>query len=560
MSINAPQESTSNTKIIRPVIYLRVSTNEQDYKSQLVSIRKFCSDNKLDFDSIPIYQDKESASKALKNTPFSYEDDTLFSTRTDLNRLLLDANLHKFDTLILHSHDRLTRNVYESFMLKLMFQKLGTKICYTNPGENLNSKNEAMNTFFDNLLSNLSEFESNLIASRTKLGNSYNIKQGYWAGGKAPLGYRLKRSAFNNRKSHLTTAPSDLIIVKDIFALYAQGESINTIATLMSQKYPDKRKWTGNSIKSILNNETYTGTICWDRKGGKRNPVKHKSTPIRSPFYEDLAIITCDEFDKVKELRQLKKANPKYLNSPYILRDKLCCGICNKRLRAKNNGINKKSVYHCENYDEQKGKNRRHISVPTDVIHESVKKKLIEFALGSYPITFIDCICDNLCSLYNKELLQIAAAISEIESQLGDITDYISLCSNELNVVNNKESLFECEKETENKKEADDKFKEKTIFLNILDEANTILMLTSESLEKQKKTLTDRKGSIENILQNRDLMKTNVQCDIEKIDNFINSPNKDSQLHFRQLVYCIVEKIILTRNSEKGIDIDIIFK
>lgn len=140
-----------------------------------------------------------------------------------MNELITDAKLGKLDAVAVYTHDRLTRNVEESLILKFLFKKLKIKLYYCKPGEKLDTESEKLEIFFDNLLDNLSALEANMIGSRSRLGNEYNINHGYWAGGPSPYGYKLKNISPKSKKSILSISYFEANIVQDIFKNIFKG-------------------------------------------------------------------------------------------------------------------------------------------------------------------------------------------------------------------------------------------------------------------------------------------------------------------------------------------------
>lgn len=69
-------------------------------------------------------------------------------------------------------------------------------------------------------------------------------------------------------KSKLSIYAPEARVVKKIFELYTTGYTPKDIVQFIKSEYSynKDRLWTINSIKSILNNPVYTGTMVWNKK------------------------------------------------------------------------------------------------------------------------------------------------------------------------------------------------------------------------------------------------------------------------------------------------------
>lgn len=532
-----------NLSIKNIAIYLRVSTEKQDSntskKTQLSTIEKYIDDNKINVHSKFIYEDKDSASRRPRGLTI---DDDKISSRPGLNELIADARLKKFDTIIVFSHDRLTRNVQESLLLKYLFTKLDIEIIYCRAGEKLNSENQKINDFFESLLNNLSQLESNLIASRVKLGNEYNIKHSYWAGGPPPYGYMLVKDHIDSKKSVLEIVYTEARIVKEIFTLYIRGYTPDKIAAVIKEKYQDNddRKWTKNTIKSILSNKDYTGVIVWNKKGGVRNPVKHHN-PIESKKIKDNIIISDAMWEEAQKVKALQIENAKYLSTSFLLKNYLTCSKCGKLMNCKNNGKSKSRVYYC-----LKEAGKWELSVNADLIENKVLQEL-----GSL-ITSLLTVEDNLNKFYERYLnnFEVKKDLylkqhSELMKLVSDNNHYLTECESELSTISSDLDPSDT-----------DNYNKHIKFLEELAELNSYLQINKNILERKlskikeqvEKTVID-KDSFQRIL----LSKQNMLRFIEE-----NAYDKSSYMRsLRILFYDFIDKIIL---SEDKTQIDIILK
>lgn len=535
-------------------IYLRVSTDKQEdntsKENQLKYIKKFITLNNWDNIPYEIYDDTQSASHHPK---FDFVNDELdeftdfedFSPsiflRKDLRRLIYDASLKRFNKLLVYSHDRLSRDIYESLFIRQTLKRLNIEIIYCKPGEQLNSGNASSDTFFENLLSSLAALEANIIGGRTFLGNRTNISNNLWAGGPPPYGYYLTPSPNPDyRNKHILTLNTlEKSVVKTIFNLYTLGYSPKDIANFIKTEYPynTDRTWTLNSIKSILTNPIYTGTIVWNKKGGSRNPKKKKeSEHIKSNYIEKLAIIDSETWNKSLYIRELQRNNPKFLSTQFLLKDIVRCKECGNKLICKNHGNSSGSVYICNNCPET-------FNIKANILHEIVLNE----TLSSFTnLLSNDDFLDNFYLEYSKRfILKQEALIKEkqqLEQALNITNDSILKSQNKLNSLYN-DTVVDLTDSTE--------YNPYICLLESLKEYQTYLELTKKTLINSIDSLNTRINiQIKEKIYIKDLFsKSN-----SKFDSIIKI--KDVKLRNRCLrlfIYEIIDEVLI--DSDRNIEI-----
>lgn len=345
-------KSNTNQNI---VIYSRVSTDEQEKKfslaSQIEQGMLYARNHGLlkhdeEIDDNNIFTESESASY-IKDTDCSYDFNTYLPFRPKLKKILELANQKKFKHFIVYSRDRLSRNVKEFVALMVRFKSLGITVHYAKPGEYNNFDDTKVTQLIDIVLSSVAEYEANMISDRVKTGCLKCAKTGHWPGGRSPYGYKivgeqkkLKHLAIENSKKQDK--------IKTVFEYYNYyGCSYQEVANKMKAAYPQEN-WTKSKVETIITNYTYTGRITWDRFGGRRIPGKHKKY-VHSRQMEEIQIVSDALWNHATKLREMisKNNDPKYYNTPYLLKDKLYCGICGNKMKPKNYGKNKRIVYRC---------------------------------------------------------------------------------------------------------------------------------------------------------------------------------------------------------------------
>lgn len=419
-------------------IYIRVSTEKQNKNNskdnQLESISALIKSKGWDNVPSEIYDDTHSASLGPKLSILNSSDENINNLnpsiflREGIRKLFYDASFKKFDKLIVYSHDRLSRDAYESLLLKHTLNKLNIEIIYSRAGEQINSENDSMNTFLENLLSNLSALESNIIGGRTFMGNRGNILNNIWAGGPPPYGYKLLPIPANRKKSKLVINPTEARVVKKIFELYTLGYSPKNIVNYVKTeyKYNNDRLWTINSIKSILSNPIYTGIMTWNKKGGRRNPRKRDSSQYAySKFDLNIQIIDNETWGKAQELKRLQNKEPKFLSTFFLLKGLIICGECGNILKTKNHGNSSGYVYYCRHLNKDFSTEITDLLPETVTLKTSVIHKIVFNELQNL-INSLTSLDTNIDDLYNSYFIKSQLRKNELEDEKLQLLNNIS--------------------------------------------------------------------------------------------------------------------------------------
>jgi len=148
-------------ELMRTVMYIRVSKQEQNTELQKEALDKYVLNSK--YQIVGTYVDIISGSK---------------SSRPELDRLMIDARDKKFEHVIFWKVDRLGRSTLHMLQVVEEWQKLGITFSITTLNIDTNTP---MGKFVFGLLSQVAELERTLIIERTNLaiGSIQNkLKQG----------------------------------------------------------------------------------------------------------------------------------------------------------------------------------------------------------------------------------------------------------------------------------------------------------------------------------------------------------------------------------------------
>jgi hypothetical protein len=148
----------------------------------------------------------------------------------------------------------------------------------------------------------VAEHYSRALAERTRDGLMQRFKQRASTGGPPPYGYEaVEENGTKRRRINETEAA----VVRGIFGDYLSGKGFKEIAhDLYRRGVPTRRggPWTFASVRAILRNEVYSGTVSFNRrrfklnrKTGRRVPEWRDAQDVESWADESLRIISADD-------------------------------------------------------------------------------------------------------------------------------------------------------------------------------------------------------------------------------------------------------------------------
>ena len=304
----------------RGVIYARVSTEKQEkertIESQIADLEEYCPTNHILL-----------AERYIDN---GYSGALL--PRPALDRLRDDAQRKRFDAVVIHSVDRLSRNHIHAGIVKEELEKHGVEVLFLNA--------PATNTPEGQLLFDIqgvvAQYEKEKIKERTRRGRLFRARQGQIVGHLTPYGYRYVRTA-DRRVYEVDEEEAE--VVRLIFDLYVkQDHSIRAISKALYARQMSAPKggktWRTSTLKRFLSNETYIGTTYYNKyqscephtskntgykrlkNTGRRLRPKEEWIPISVPVILDPAI-----YHQAQEKRKRNRAlSPRNCRYPYLFR------------------------------------------------------------------------------------------------------------------------------------------------------------------------------------------------------------------------------------------------
>lgn len=194
----------------------------------------------------------------------TYEDNGYTGRNTNrpaLQEMLNDVREGKIEAIVIFKLDRLSRKQTDTMNI------IENDILQHNV--DLVSLNETLDTTTPwgramiGILSSFNQLESENIALRTTMGRYATAREGGYAGGKPPLGYK----AVNGK---LEIVPEEAEIVRKVFEMRANHMTMQAIADSLNEMgYRSKKgkEFKHSSIQTILANEgTYRGNYRYGKE------------------------------------------------------------------------------------------------------------------------------------------------------------------------------------------------------------------------------------------------------------------------------------------------------
>jgi DNA invertase Pin-like site-specific DNA recombinase len=303
--------------------------------------------------------------------------------------MINDIEAKRINMVIVKDLSRFGRDyIYTGYYLDVYFKK--NNIRFISILDNIDSNTNDNNYDFIPFKSIINDMYSK--DNSKKIRSALHIKQlsGKWVGACPPFGYMVDKSD----KNHLVINKSEANIVKKIFSLYLNGNTLNMISNYLynkkimtpniirninkKYKYCNYGYWSTTTIKSILTNPLYTGDMVQNRRSKINYKIKkiknnEKGKWIIVPNTHD-AIITKKDFNKIQEIINSKRKiiiNGK--KNDYLLCGLINCYECGKRMILQKN----KDYYYlvCNTY---KKNSKLNICTSHCMNYYSIEKMIIE--------------------------------------------------------------------------------------------------------------------------------------------------------------------------------------
>lgn len=424
------------------------------------------------------------------------------------------------DAIIIKDLSRLARNNEEAGKLVfVVFPFYGIRFISVNDKVDSYLDPKSVNNIsiqFKNLMND--EYSRDL-SKKVKSARLTRQKRGEFLGSFAPYGYD------KDPKDHhkLIIDPVAAEIVKLIFKKFLEGETFSSIASYLSinevltpclykrsrgmKLYnPNNDKfimWNGGTVRNILQDEVYTGTLVQ----GRRKKLSYKAKKFMAVNKEDWlrfenaheAIISKEDFEKVQELLEKKKMPTHNTKTKNIYLGLVFCGECGHAMAlSSKKSYSTYQAFYCKFFKKEKAYcNRKRIKV-------SVLSDIIIIALNQYLRFYVSL--ENVMKTLNKQAdtMLTKNQKDELDKQLMNLREekknlYIQFKCEAITRKQYEEGRAICDSrmlEIENRlKEVDEsvsttKEMEKNLFIELFKKYKKFTKLNREILETFVKKIT----------------------------------------------------------------------
>ena len=303
--------SKRNTQ--RVAVYARVSTGlegQQDSYENQVEIYTKLVEETPGWELYEIYADQDFTGTT--------------DNRPDFQRMLADAEKHKFDFIVVKSISRFARNTLISIRTIRHLQDIGIYIYFEK------EKIDTSKPYSEMMLTIMSAFaqeESRNISERIKKGLrlraingeiSWSTIYGYEKVGDTPF----------------VIVESEAEVVRRIYSEYEKGISARALCDKLNSegiKSPQGSKWTTPRLLYTLSNERYAGDVVTNKRYVK-NHLTHQLATNKGEVEQITlrdhheGIVSHELFDRVQMIKKMKS------NGTYPFGETLICPHCGGRL------------------------------------------------------------------------------------------------------------------------------------------------------------------------------------------------------------------------------------
>jgi len=353
----------------RTVLYARVSTDEQAEKgyslpSQLDACRRYAQAHDL----IVVAEVTDEFSGAKLDRP-------------GLDRVRALIAQGQVDSVVVHTADRLSRNLAHMLVLREEWQRLGIELHYVNRGK---SEDTAEGRLTENIEGVIAEFEREKIKERTRRGKIAKALSGKMImDGRCPYG---TRRVGKRQEAHLVPCEDKLEVVRNIFEWFVNGDTTSgplNLYRISERLYelkipsPGSRgqltHWGMSAVRRILVNEIYAGRTYYSKShiaanGEKISNPRDQWIPIDVP---GLAVISREMFEAAQvRLARNKRFSRRNSHYEYLISGYIVCQKCTRRMYGTfyvNRAGERRHLYKCpSNIDGLHPCPRRGRSVPAE--------------------------------------------------------------------------------------------------------------------------------------------------------------------------------------------------
>ena len=223
-----------------------------------------------------------------------------------------DVKMGKINKIVVYKLDRFSRSVQD---MEVICNELNDFNCSLESVSEKIDTGSAMGNMFRRLITIIAQWEVETISERTKVGLEGAVKKGHFSG-PTPVGY-------NKVDKKLVINELEAEVVRRMFEMYVNKNSMAQIAEKFNEENLLNRKWVVANVDTMLDNHVYVGNF-----EHKKN-IKNEETILIENVCP--AIVDKNIFDLVQKQRQKNYRNYKR-KMTYIFMQSVICHKCNKSM------------------------------------------------------------------------------------------------------------------------------------------------------------------------------------------------------------------------------------
>jgi len=294
------------------VIYARYSPGpnqtDQSIEGQVADCMAYAERNRIQV--LEVYADRHVSGKSITG-------------RNEFQRMLHDAEHHRFECVIVWKVDRFGRDRQDIALSKMKLRKAGVRLMYAE--ESVPEGPEGI--ILESVLEGLAEYYSADLRQKIMRGKRESAKKGRYPGAPLPIGYRTDADL------HIVIDEGEAAVVREAFRMYADGAQVKELIQLFKERGVVGRRGAAISqgvIYRMLRNERYLGRF-------EAQGIEIPAEPI----------IDQETFDEVAQRFAAPHSNAAgRARVDYLLSCKCFCGYCGAMLNGECGTSKTGKVYH----------------------------------------------------------------------------------------------------------------------------------------------------------------------------------------------------------------------
>ena len=281
------------------VIYARYSEGprqtDQSIEGQVADCTAFAQRNGIEI--IGLYADRHISGKSVDK-------------RLEFQRMIRDAQDHKFDVVLVWKVDRFGRDRQDIAINKARLKRAGVKLMYAE--ESVPEGPEGI--ILESVLEGIAEYYSADLRQKVLRGRRETLKKGLYCGNVLPIGYKVDDSR------HIIIDEEKAPAVREVFRMYASGAKTKDCIEFLNGRGivgTNGAKISQAVIYRMLRNERYLG--IFDSSGVELRV---------DPLIDEETFHACSErFKPVNNTNAAGKAT-----TDFLLSCRCFCGFCSTML------------------------------------------------------------------------------------------------------------------------------------------------------------------------------------------------------------------------------------